>query len=61
MLRRMELNQRSWAWAHTKDAEKKANEPQPILLDGEREAHDAAVEEQRRTSAEVADAFSLDI
>jgi len=59
MLRRMELNQRLWHWAHTKGAESGANEPQPVLLDGEEEALEEAAEEQRATSIEVANAFNL--
>ena len=60
MLRRMELNQRGWAWAHTKDAESKSNQPQPVLLDGEQDAHDAAVEEQQRVAEDVAAAFGIE-
>lgn len=58
MLRQMELNQRLWHWAHAKESER-GDEPQPILLDGEAELHEAEVEEQRRTAADVAAAFGL--
>lgn len=61
MLRAMELNQRRWHWAHTKGADSGANEPQPLLLDGEQEAVEAAKDEQRRTAADVADAFGLTV
>jgi hypothetical protein len=61
MLRRMELNQRRWHWAHTKGAESGSDEPQPVLLDGEREALDAAEEAQRRNAESVADAFGIDL
>ncbi len=61
MLRRMELNQRLWHWAHTKGAESGANEPQPILLDGEEDALEAAQEEQRTASLEVAGAFGIQL
>jgi len=59
MLRRIEHNQRLWHWSHTKAAERGEAEPEPILLEGEQELHDAAVEEQRRTAADVAAAFGL--
>lgn len=61
MLRRIEHNQRMWHWAHTKDAESKSNEPEPVLLRGEQEAHDRAVEQQERTSRDVASAFGIDL
>lgn len=59
MLRRMELNQRRWHWANTKAAEGGKDEPQPVLLEGEAEAHEAAVEEQRRAAGDVAAAFGI--
>ena len=60
MLRRMELNQRRWHWSHTKRAESGADEPQPVLLDGEQELHDEQEERERREAYDVAAAFNLD-
>lgn len=61
LLRQMELNQRSWAWAHTKDAESKSNQPEPMLLDGEEEAYEEAVARQEASRADVADALGIKI
>ena len=61
LLRQMELNQRSWAWAHTKEAESGANQPEPILLDGEQDAYEAAVERQEEARASVAASLGIEI
>lgn len=61
LLRRIELNQRQWAWAHTQDAKSGANEPQPITLPGERESVEAAKERAAVDAMAVAHAFNIDI
>ena len=61
LLRRIELNQRQWAWAHTKDAKSGSNEPQPITLPGERESVEAAKERAAADAMAVARAFNINI
>lgn len=61
LLRQIELNQRSWAWAHTKDAKNNLNEPQPITLPGEQESVEAAQERAEYDAMAVASAFHIDI
>ena len=61
MLRRIELNQRRWHWSHTKKAESGADEPQPILLEGEQELHEEQQERERREAYDVAAAFGIDV
>ena len=60
ILRQIELNQRGYMWAQA-DKSKRGAEPQPILLDGEQEAHERAVAEQERNAVDVADALGLSI
>jgi hypothetical protein len=59
MLRRIEYNQRCYAWSKTKDAEHKRNEPQPVLLAGEREDVERREREQKQAAVDVAEAFNL--
>lgn len=61
MLRQMELNQRMWAWGHTKDGERGENEPEPIWLRGEEQEHERRVEHEENMSLMVADALGIDI
>lgn len=60
LLRQIELNQRRWAWAHTKDAKSGSNEPQPITLPGEAELVDAKEQQAEQDALAVAAAFNLD-
>ena len=59
LLRRIELNQRNWAWAHTKDAERKANQPVPVLLPGEKEVNEDKERQAALDAVAVAAAFNL--
>lgn len=61
LLRQIELNQRSWAWAHTKDAKNNVNEPQPLSLPGEIESVEAARERAEVDAMAVASAFNIEI
>lgn len=61
LLRQMELNQRAWAWAHTKDGERGENEPEPIWLAGEEQAHELRVEREENKALTVADALGIGI
>lgn len=61
LLRQIELNQRSWAWAHSKDAKNNVNEPQPMTLPGEQESVEAARERAEADAMAVASAFHIDI
>lgn len=61
LLRQMELNQRYWAWAHTKDAEREENEPEPIWLPGEEREHERAVEREENMALMVAGALGIEI
>ncbi len=59
LLRRVEYNQRVWHWANSKDGEHGANQPKPLMFDGEQEAHDRAAEREARHSKYVADLLGL--
>lgn len=61
LLRQMELNQRAWAWAHTKDGERGENEPSPIWLPGEEQEHERRVEHEENKALTVADALGISI
>ena len=61
LLRQVELNQRYWAWAHTKDAEREENEPEPIWLAGEEQEHERAVEREESMALMVAGALGIEI
>lgn len=61
LLRQMELNQRAWAWAHTKDGERGENEPEPIWLTGEEQEHERMVEREENKALTVADALGISI
>lgn len=61
LLRQIELNQRYWAWAHTKDAERQENEPEPMWLAGEEQAHERAVEHEENVALMVAGALGIEI
>lgn len=57
LLRQMELNQRSSGWSKKSGTP----QPQPILLDGEEQAYEDAVERQERAQADVAARLGLQI
>ena len=59
LLRQIELNQRLWAWAHTKDAENGTNEPAPLTLPGEREWGEEKEKQAEKDAMAVAAAFNL--
>lgn len=59
LLRQMELNQRAWAWAHTKDGERGENEPEPIWLAGEEREHELRIEREESKALTVADALGI--
>ena len=59
LLRRIELNQRVWQWAHTKDAEHKVNEPAPLTLPGEAERNEERERKAEVDAASVAAAFGI--
>jgi hypothetical protein len=61
LLRQVELNQRLWAWAHTKDAEQKRNQPRPILLGGEMERAEADAEREVEKAYGVAARLGIEI
>lgn len=61
LLRQIELNQRYWAWAHTKDAERQENEPEPMWLAGEEQEHERAVEREESMALMVAGALGIEI
>lgn len=59
LLRQIELNQRAWHWAHTKDAQRGAQKPERLQLPGESEQHELAVEREEQKQRKVADALGL--
>lgn len=59
LLREVELNQRLWSWAHTKDAKTKTNVPVPLPLPGEEERTEDRAERARRDALGIAEAFGL--
>lgn len=61
LLRQIELNQRIWAWAHTKEAENGTNEPVPMPLPGEAERVEERERQATADAIEVAAAFSLNL
>lgn len=60
LLRQIELNQRLWAWAHTKEAKGGHNEPQPLSLPGEAELAEEKERQAERDALAVAAAFNID-
>lgn len=63
LLRQIELNQRSYAWSQTKDAQNgnTATQPQPMMLPGEEQAHEEAVKREEKVAASVAASLGLDL
>lgn len=61
LLRQVELNQRHWAWSHTKDGERGVNEPQPIPLPGEERMNKKKAEQAERDMGDVAAAFGMNL
>lgn len=59
LLRQIELNQRMWAWAHTKDAQSGTNEPAPIMLPGEKELSEEKEKQAKKDAMAVAAAFNM--
>ena len=59
LLRKIELNQRAWAWAHTDDAKRNANVPVPITLPGEAEHGEEKKRQAEADAASVAAAFGI--
>lgn len=59
LLRRIEMNQRVWQWAHTKDAENKVNAPDPLPLPGEAERNEERGRRAEAEAAAVAAAFGI--
>lgn len=59
LLRQIEHDLRLWMWAHTKDAKTNTNQPEPMLLPGEREQQEAKVEEAERMASSVASLLGL--
>lgn len=59
LLREIEHNQRLWHWANTKEAENKDTEPERILLPGEEEAHQEAVERAQTAAIGLAERMGL--
>lgn len=61
LLRQLEYNVRAFHWAFTEDGKNKANEPEPLTLPGEEEAHERAAEEADNMALELARVFGLNI
>jgi hypothetical protein len=61
LLRRIELNQRTWHWANTENAKDETSRPQQITLPGEEEAHERLVERETKNAQDVALAFGMSI
>ena len=59
LLREIELNQRIWHWANTKEAKNKETAPERIDLPGEEEAHKRAVEETEMQAIRTAEILGL--
>ena len=59
LLRRIEHNQRLWAYSHSKEAKSGANEPKPLLFDGEQERVEREAARAARHSRYVAERFGL--
>lgn len=59
LLREIEHNQRVWHWANTKEAEKPDTEPERILLAGEEQAHEEAVERAQAAAVGLAEKMGL--
>ena len=59
LLREIEHNQRLWHWANTKEAEKSDTEPERILLPGEEQAHEDAVERAQAAAISLAEKMGL--
>lgn len=61
LLRQLEYDVRSFHWAFTEEGKSKVNEPEPLMLPGEEEAHKRAAEEADNMALEVARIFGLNI
>lgn len=61
LLRRIEHNQRMWAWAHSEDAKNRVNVPEPMTLPGEDERHEELTRREERNAADVAALMGLNI
>lgn len=61
LLRQMELNQRGYAWAQSKDGKSGTNEPQPIPLPGEELMTERKAEQAERDMGDVAAAFGMSL
>ena len=59
LLRQIEVNQRAWHWAHTKDAKNGANQPKWLTLPGEEEQAEIEREREERVAMKVADSLGL--
>ena len=54
MLRLIEHNHRMWHGAHTDDAKDKGTAPEPLMLDGEESAVEAARETEEKNAVDIA-------
>jgi len=61
LLRRIELNQRTWHWANTDSAKDEATAPQQLTLPGEEEMHERMVERETKNAQDIALAFGMSI
>ena len=61
LLRQIEVNQRNWHWAHSKDGQRGANQPKWLTLPGEEEQAEMAREREERKQSRVADALGLSL
>lgn len=59
LLRQIELNQRTWHWAHSEQAKDESTRPEPIMLEGEQEAIDRRVGEQVDAAFDIAEQLGL--
>lgn len=59
LLRQIEYNQRIWHWAHTEGAKDESTAPEPMLLPGEEEAHERAVEHAEMDAVRTAALLGL--
>lgn len=59
LLRQMEYDLRMWHWANTKAAEDESTKPEPILLDGEQEAIDRRIDQQKDAAVDIARQLGL--
>lgn len=60
MLRRIEYNQRLYAWAQSDSGRRGTDQPEPVYFDGEQEAAERRAEKEVEESRKTAALFGLD-